>query len=255
MLNVQRQQEIVDIIREKRSVTVSELAERFAVSDMTIRRDLDLLEKKGIVRKIYGGAVLADYIFGGPQEITMDERRVAQTEAKRRIGEFAAGLVDKDDIIILDAGTTTLPLAKSIRPSPNLVIITNSIPIAYELTGSPVNLLLVGGDVRVSTHSTVGPKAKQFLEGLHARKFFLGASALSLENGLMNFNLYDAEIKRKMMEISDQVILVADSTKFASPSHYTFAQWHEVDMFITDSGISPDIVAKLRKQGVRVEVV
>ncbi|WAH37967.1 DeoR/GlpR family DNA-binding transcription regulator [Alicyclobacillus dauci] len=255
MLSIQRQQEIIDLIREKHSVTVSELVDRFSVSDMTIRRDLDSLEKRGILRKIYGGAVLADYVMGGPQEIAMDVRKIEETDAKLRIAQHASAFIEDDDVIIIDAGTTTLPLIKFLQPSPHLTVITNSIPIAYELTGSSVNLLLVGGDVRVTTHSTVGPKAKEFLSDLHARKFFMAASGLSLEKGLMNFNLYEAEIKRRMMNISDEVILIADSTKFNSPSYHTFAQWADIDVLITDSRISKDIADQIRELGVRVEIV
>ncbi len=259
MLNIEHQARITELIREKRMVSVAELMELFSVSDMTIRRDLDVLERKGIVRKVYGGAVLADlvladYVLGAPHEYSMVARETARVEAKRAIAKEAVSLIQPEDVILLDAGSTTLQVAKAFQPSPDQVVITNSIPIGLELMGKPVSLHLIGGDLRSATQSTVGPKAKAFLTDLRARKVFLGASALSLENGLMNFNLYEAEIKQEMIQCSEQVILVADSSKFAAQSYYTFAQWKDVDVFITDSEISLTVVRKLEERGVRVVI-
>ncbi|MBX5436440.1 MAG: DeoR/GlpR transcriptional regulator [Alicyclobacillaceae bacterium] len=259
MLSIERQARITELIREKHMVTVAELMEMFSVSDMTIRRDLDVLERKGIVRKVYGGAVLADfvladYVLGAPQENSLLARETAHVEAKRAIAREAAAMIHPEDVVLLDAGSTTLQIAKQLQPSPNLVVITNSIPIALELMGKPVSLHLIGGDLRRATQSTVGPKAKAFLSDLRARKVFLGASALSVETGLMNFNLYEAEIKQQMMQSADQVVLVADSSKFDAQSYYAFAQWKDVHVFITDPGISSDIVRQLEERGVQVVV-
>ncbi|MCL6549055.1 MAG: DeoR/GlpR family DNA-binding transcription regulator [Alicyclobacillus sp.] len=259
MLSIERQARITELIREKHMVTVAELMEMFSVSDMTIRRDLDVLERKGIVRKVYGGAVLADmvladYVLGAPKEHSMIVRETARVELKRAIAKEAVSMIQAEDVILLDAGSTTLQIAKELQPSPDLVVITNSIPIALELMGKPVTLHLIGGDLRAATQSTVGPKAKAFLSDLRARKLFLGATALSLETGLMNFTLYEAEVKQQMMQSADQVILVADSSKFDTNSYYAFAQWKDVDVFITDAGIDPRIVRQLEERGVQVVV-
>lgn len=253
MLSVERQALIAGMVREKQLVKVADLMEKFAVSDMTVRRDLDSLEKQGIIKKVYGGAVLATTVAAGTnQDVNLDVRAGAFLDRKREIARMAAGLIDANDVIILDAGTTTLELARIMPRHDDLVIVTNSLPIAHELVGRSSTLLLAGGFVRSSTYSTVGPKTKDFLSDLRASKLFLGASSLSLEQGVMNSNLYESEIKQTMMASADQVIVLADSSKFESMSYHVFAQWKDVDVLITDHFLPEETGRRLGEKGVRV---
>ncbi len=245
---------IEQMVRQNQLVKVTELMRQFDVSDMTIRRDLSVLERRGLIRKVYGGAVLASTSTTVDQDVNLDVRATAFIECKQAIGRRAAGLIETGDVIILDAGSTTLQLAKVMPHHQDLVIVTNSLSIAYELTERSSSLLLTGGIVRASTYSTVGPKTKEFLSDLWASKLFLGATSLSLSQGLMNSNLYESEIKRVMMAAADQVIVLADSSKFESKSYHVFAQWSEVDMLITDRRLPEDIRRGLEEQGVDVQV-
>ena len=252
VLSVERQALIAEMAREKHLVKVAELIEKFAVSDMTIRRDLDALQKRGVVKKVYGGAVLATARTGVNQDVNLDVRASAFANRKQEIARCAVGIIETQDVIILDAGTTTLELAKILPQDENLVVVTNSLPIARELTGKASSLLLAGGIVRASTHSTVGPKTKEFLGDLRASKLFLGASALSLKQGLLNSNLYESEIKQAMIAAADQVIVLADSSKFEQASYHAFARWDEVDILVSDHLLSAGIQDALRERGVRV---
>lgn len=253
MLSVERQALIVQLVREKQLVKVADLMERFGVSDMTVRRDLDSLEKQGVLKKVYGGAVLATTAASGlNQDVNLDVRAGAFLDRKREIARVAAGLVEPNDVIILDAGTTTLELARVLPCHDDLVVVTNSLPIAHELAGRSSTLLLAGGFVRSSTYSTVGPKTKDFLSDLRASKLFLGAAAVSLDQGVMNSNLYESEIKQTMMASADQIIVLADSSKFESMSYHVFAQWKDIDVLITDHGLPDEIGRGLGEKGVRV---
>ncbi len=257
MLNFERQALIVEIAREKQLVKVAELMEKFGVSDMTIRRDLEALQQQGILKKVYGGAVLATTpVQGGRdaqnEDVSLDIRASAFADRKREIARRAVELIVPHDVIILDAGTTTLELAKILPRHEDVVIVTNSIAIAHELAGKTSSLLLAGGIVRESTHSTVGPKTKEFMSDLRANKLFLGASSLSLKQGLLNSNLYESEIKRTMMASADQVIVLADSSKFNNASYHVFARWENVDMLISDHHLPLDVQQSLREQGIEV---
>lgn len=250
MLSVERQARIERIVRQKQLVKVAELMEEFEVSDMTIRRDLGVLEKRGLIRKVYGGAVLAEPAVPLDQDENLDVRAAASSEYKQQIARLAVDLIEPGDVIILDAGTTTLEVARLIPNQKNLVVVTNSLSVAHELLHRSSSLLLAGGIVRPSTHSVVGPKTKEFFNDLRASKLFLGASSLSLDGGLMNSNLYESEIKRMMIAAADQVILVADASKFETKSYHVFAQWSEVDLFVTDRRLQEEIRRDLSHQGV-----
>lgn len=252
MLSVERQALIAEMAREKQLVKVAELMEKFDVSDMTVRRDLDILQKRGIIKKVYGGAVLATSVTGVNQDVNMDVRVGAFANLKREIARRAVELIEPGDVIILDAGTTTLELARMLPRYEDVVIVTNSIPIAHELNGKASSLLLAGGIVRPSTQSTIGPKTKEFLSDLRASKLFLGVSSLSLKRGLMNSNLYESEIKRTMIASADQVIVLADSSKFESTSYHVFARWDSADILVSDHLLPEEIRRGLVDQGVQV---
>ncbi len=253
MLTVERQSIIIDMIQKKGMVRVSDLTRIFAVSGMTIRRDLDSLEKVGILKKVYGGAIASKQsINENSKDIPISIRSIERIQEKRSIAQVAVSFITKDDAVLLDAGTTTLEIAKLLKDRSNLVLITNSIPAAYELAGSDVTLLIMGGQIRGSSHSIVGAKTNAFLSDLVVGTLFLAASGLSLEQGIMNSNLDESEVKRHMIKHSERVILVADSSKFQSQSYHVFAQWSEIDLFITDHELSDEHNTVLNQLGVQV---
>ncbi len=246
---------IAQMVKQQQLVKVTELMERFDVSDMTIRRDLGVLEQRGLIRKIYGGAVLVDSAEGMDQDVNLSVRAEEFTHFKQQIGRCAASFVESSDVILIDAGTTTLELARAMRNPASVVVVTNSLQIASELAERASSLLFAGGIVRASTHSTVGPKTKDFLADLRVDKLFLGASSLSVEQGLMNSNLYESEIKRTMMKAADKVYVLADASKFDTKSYHAFAQWSDVDVLITDHRVTEDSRRRLAERGVQVVAV
>ncbi|MCF8566706.1 DeoR/GlpR family DNA-binding transcription regulator [Alicyclobacillus tolerans] len=254
MLSIERQNLISDMVVKHGMVKVADLTKLFSVSEMTIRRDLDILEKKGVLKKVYGGAVAERSTVEEMQDIPIQVRREDRVAEKRAIAAMAVEFIQPNDVIFLDAGTTTLEIARLIRHRSDLVVITNSLPAATELAGSSVSLLLVGGQVRGTSHSVVGAKANAFLSDLVAGTLFLAASGLSVEQGIMNSNLDESEIKRSMMGHCEKVVLVSDTSKFEHQSFHVFARWSEIDAFITDSGLPAAAREELEGHGIQVLV-
>ncbi|RIV18206.1 DeoR/GlpR transcriptional regulator [Alicyclobacillaceae bacterium I2511] len=254
MLSVERQDLIRDIILKQRLVKVTELTNLFSVSEMTIRRDLDVLEKKGVLKKVYGGAVAERSMYEEIGDIPLQVRSVDRILEKRLIAQKAIQFIQPNDVIILDAGTTTLEIARLIRQRSDLVVITNSILAASDLAGSSVSLLMMGGQIRGTSHSTVGAKTNEFLSDLSVSTLFLAASGLSLDKGIMNSNLDESEVKRTMMKHSEKTVLVADPSKFQHESFHVFAAWDEIDVFITTSLLPKSYLEELEALNVQVVI-
>lgn len=255
MLSIERQALIADMALRQGLVKVSDLSRLFCVSEMTIRRDLDVLQQKKLIKKIYGGAVTEPSVDEELLDIPMSVRSKTHLMEKHAIAEQAVRFIQPRDVVILDAGTTTLEIARLLPRTDNLVVITNSIPIAYELyehAGSAVSLLLMGGQVRENSHSMVGSKAHEFLSDLVASILFLGASGLSINRGILNSNMDESEVKRKMMEHCEKVVLVSDSSKFDQQSYHVVATWDEIDVFITDSQLPQEYREQLEDKGVEI---
>lgn len=246
----ERQQKIFSLLQEHGYLTVSELALRYEVSEMTIRRDLKTLASSGLIQREHGGAA---YPSNTPQEDNLFFNRLGEAEKeKTAIAYAAAALIQPGESIILDAGTTTLAVAKAIEPK-KLVVITNSVPISTVLTGlAGISVLLTGGEVRESTYTLVGPLARSSLSNFYADKLFLAATGISLDRGLSTTNLLEAEIKHAMIQSAKEIILVAHSQKFGEVCHNTFAGWNDIHTLITDDQIPNSIYQELLQRGLRI---
>jgi len=246
----ERQQAICSLLQEQGYLTVSELALRFEVSEMTIRRDLKSLASNGLIQREHGGA---GYPSNTHQVDDLFFNRLGEAEKeKTTIGNLAAALIQPGESIILDAGTTTLAVAKAIKPK-ELVVITNSVPISTILTGQAgISVLLTGGEVRESTYALVGPLARSSLSNFYADKLFLGASGISISRGLSTSNLLESEIKQAMIQSAKEVILVAHSHKFSEVCYHTFAGWDSIHTLITDEDIPASIYEELCQRGLRI---
>jgi DeoR/GlpR family transcriptional regulator of sugar metabolism len=241
----ERRRKIVEIIQESGSMTVTELCELFDVSEMTIRRDLRDLDKHGVLRRVHGGAVSN---LGRSYEPPYTIRSTRQADNKVAIGQKAAELVMDGDSIALDVGTTTLEIARALKGKRNLTILTGSIPIANEIVSnlslnSDVRLILTGGIVRPDELSLVGHIAERAYDDFHVDKAFIGVGGLSLEDGLTEYNIEDARVKKTLSEHAHQRIVVADSTKLGRTTFSAVAPLSIVDILVTDSDI-PDAFAK-----------
>ena len=204
---------------------------------MTIRRDLDRLETKGIVWRTHGGVVLRD------QDPSIPQRQKVRYLAKKAIAEKVVSLLEPHDIIALDAGTTLDEVAHALvgsGPRP-LTLVTHGLHVASILMGDgTLTVTMAGGDVRNSTASLVGPLTRQFYERMRIPKTFIAASGVSLEAGLTNSNFSEAEIKRTMIENADAVYLVADSSKFGLRSVSSFASLPQLPGVLTDTELSEE---------------
>jgi len=254
LFSEERRAKIVELLQKSGKVTVAELARILKVSQMTIRKDLDLLEQDGELLRTHGGAILPTHSKSEWNFI----RKIHQMEnEKRAIAAKAVTFIEDGDTVIIDSSSTNYYLALEVakRNWKHLTVVTNNVFIAEKLMEGHVDVLVLGGVVRENSLSLVGPWAMRFLEEIHVDKAFLGTTGVSKEKGFMTPNLVEAEVKRQMVKSSNKVIIVTDWTKFKRQAFASFALIEEVDMVITDRGIDAVCEEMLVEKGVRVEKV
>lgn len=252
MLAAERQNRIVRLITERQSVAVTELCDMFGVSDMTIYRDLRRLEERGILQRTHGGAIL---LKQPPGDLPYYAREHEQVQEKTAIAHLAASLIHDGETIILDAGTTIASLARVLVHKRDLTVITNSIHVVNELAAAPgVSVIMTGGSLWKPTMSMVGPMAVSSLRRFHVDKAFLATPAISLETGITNSNLYEAEVKSTMIEIAREKTLLVDHTKFGRTSYAIVAPLAAFNRLVTDDRTPADTSDRLRELGLDVLV-
>lgn len=253
MFVVERRRAILEVLNRVGCVLVSELAEQFDASLVTIRKDLAVLFAQGCVHRIHGGALPAGY--GSLKDLTLGEKEKLQNAEKVRIGAAAVSKVKDGQVIILDSGTTTTAIARALRGFRQLTVITNAINIATELAGTTVEVILTGGMLRKNSFSLVGSIAEDVLRKLHADIFFLGVDGIDVTYGLTTPNLSESRVNRVMSEAAQRTVVVCDSSKFGRRSLsriLPLSGFHEV---ITDRGISKTDFRALKKAGIQVTLV
>lgn len=244
MLTEKRLEKASELIRTRGSLSVQELMEYFQVSDMTIRRDLQKLEASGKFQRFHGGIRILD-------ETPLDERETVQLIEKQKIAQYCLNMLQPKDTIILDSGTTTYQIAIAIAESqiPNITVITNSLNAAYRLREQEnVTLVMCGGELRHSSQSFVGSKARDFFENIYVNKAFIATGGIT-EKGFSTTSFAEAEIKQIMAEVSAETYIVADSTKFGNRSLNFFAPLSEANRIITDSGVDNEWFDILKQNG------
>jgi len=249
----ERHQHIITKVQQEGQVNVLNLCEELDVSSVTIRKDLKLLEDKGLLFRTHGGATLLN-----PYTVdrSVNEKEKIQATEKMRIGAAAARLLVPNDSIVIASGTTVLALAKSIQPKGGLTVITPALNVALELIRHPeVEVLQLGGLMRKSSSSVTGPYAEGILADFSCSKLFLGVDGIDLEFGLTTTNVMEAHLNREMMKISQKTIVLADSTKFGRRGFGRICGFEDVDHIITDRGVSEYIVKTLEGMGTKVTVV
>ena len=252
----ERQDDIARLVGEHGRVRVRDLATRFAVSTVTIRKDLDLLEAEGRLVRTHGGALMPD---DRPPEPAFDLRERTQTEVKARIGAAAAALVHDGNSIVMDASTTGLAVARRLRQQggwSQLTVITNGLRIATELAGSPgIIVLMTGGRVRWEAMSVVGHLGDGLFERINVQTAFVGAAGFALEAGLSDATDEEAQIKRSMVAAARRVIAIVDHTKWQRVAFATFCQTADIDAVITDDAAPADMIEALTTLGIEVTCV
>lgn len=251
----ERRSGIVQLVNTKKKVLVPELVEHFHVSPATIRNDLRDLEKLGLIKRTHGGAIPVGSAKVG-YEPESDLRRVEHLTRKQAIARQALSYIEEGDVIILDTGTTTLELAKLLGRFRNLIVIVNDIEIARVLEPiDDIQVIVIGGILRKKVHSLVGPFATKLLSELNVDKVFLGTNCFSLSKGCTTPDIQQAEIKKAMIAIASEVILLCDSSKLERSSFVQFAEVSDLSAVITDSEAQEAFVEELTKEGVQVTIV
>jgi len=249
----ERRRRIRELLREEGRVTVEALAARFGISQVTIRADLSILESAGALTRTHGGALsLPD------ADQSLDVKQLQHRAEKQRIAAAAAELIRDGETIILDSGTTTAEMARRIRTLDlrSINVITNALNIAALLIDVPsVRLIMPGGILRRESNSLSGPVAETALAALRANRLYLGADGVDPQIGVMTPHLAEAELNAKMIGISQQVVVVADSSKFARRNISLIARVEQVHILITDRAAPQDAVEQLRQRGVEVRLV
>ena len=253
LLNEERRRAILEMLQHDGRVLVIELAQQFQTSQVTIRKDLDILHLRGLIHRTHGGALPARQ--GVLEDPTLREKEKLQRKEKLSIAAAAARLVVEGQVIILDSGTTTTEIARALRNFKNLTIVTNAVNIAAELANSSVDVILTGGTVRKNSFSLVGPIAEETLRGLSADILFLGVDGFDVKHGLSTPNLQEAKVNRVMVEIAKRTIATCDSSKFGRRSLSLIVEPSALHQVITDRGISKPDMQALKKAGIEVTLV
>jgi DeoR/GlpR family transcriptional regulator of sugar metabolism len=244
MLAIQRREIIKKQIELKGEVLVAELSKNFNVSDSTIRRDLDVLERQQVVTKTYGGAVIHEQ-YSLTEEPLFSERESTNYNQKKQIAIQAADLVEDGDVIILDNGTTTSLMVNYLHEKQDLTIITNSINIAYHLMANPnIEIIVLGGRLRNRTGAIVGSSTLLSLQSIWANKVFLSCSGVSLEGGVTVSNMNSMELRKQMIKSSQSTILLADTSKIGKRLIAKICSVHELTTLVTDQDFEEKEVFK-----------
>jgi DeoR/GlpR family transcriptional regulator of sugar metabolism len=233
LFNIEREQDIINLIKETKSITVAELSSRYYISEASIRRDLTRLEKKGIIKRTYGGAVLVE---GLDVEIPLFIRETEQKSAKDVIGRIAASLVKDGDTAIIDSSSTTLSMVPYLEGKNNLTVITNGAKTAIEL-GKHLHIKVysTGGILRENSLSYIGEIARNSIESFFVDMLFFSCRSTSIEKGLFDSNEQEAELRRIMMQQARQVVLLCDSSKFDKVSFSKVCSFEKIHYVITDT--------------------
>jgi DeoR/GlpR family transcriptional regulator of sugar metabolism len=244
----QRRQLVLELVRSKGFASLPELADELRVSESTIRRDLDYLEETGTAKRTHGGVF---YTGTAPKLPHFEEKQPANWEKKRAIAQKAATLIENGDTLLLDGGTTAYEVARLLVGRP-LQIVTNSLPVA-NLFASNANtdLVLLGGYVYPRTGVSLGPYANEMLTHLNVQKTVLSVAGIN-DRGFYNSNLLLVETERAMMRAADEVIVVADSTKFGRQSLAHLAALSDADHLVVDEAITEEWQTKLADAGVNL---
>ncbi|MET9353632.1 DeoR/GlpR family DNA-binding transcription regulator [Streptomyces sp. NPDC006617] len=246
----ERQQEILRLARDGGRVDVVSLAEEFQVTAETIRRDLKALDRAGLLRRVHGGAIPAGRLDFEPD---LAERESTAADEKDRIARAALAELPAEGTLILDAGSTVARMAAAIPPEASLTVVTHSLPIAARLADHPgIQLHLVGGRVRHRTRAAVDAWALRAYGEIRADMAVVAANGFSVEHGLTTPDLAEAAVKRAALTAARRVVLLADSSKYAQEHFARFGALGDVDLLITDKGLTPEDAGDIERAGTEV---
>jgi len=249
MFTLERQQKIMEHIKENKKATVTELAEKYFNSEATIRRDLDALQAQGVIKRTYGGAI---WLEGLDSEIPLYMREGEFKHEKETIAQLAAGMVKDGDVIILDSSSTTHEMVKFLRGKKNITVLTNGAKTALSLASLHINVFSTGGKMRENSLSYIGDIAKISIKNFCANKLFFSCRAISSTYGLLDSSIEEAELRRYMMAQSQSSILLCSDDKFEKSSFYHICDINRINCLVTNSLPPEPILGQIKEYGVQI---
>ncbi len=249
----ERHKYILDTLQKEGYVKVLDLAKSLDVTPVTIRKDLKILEEKGALYRTHGSASPANP-HAGDRNAT--EKEKIKPDEKRKIGEIATKLIEKNDSIIINSGSTICAFAEQIEPKDGLTIVTASLKATMILSEKePINVIQLGGIFRKKSVSVIGRYAQSFLKDITCSKLFLGVDGFDIDLGVTTSNLEEAELNKAMMDVVSKIIILADSSKFGKKGFGKICDVDKIDVIITDSGISSSMIKQIEEQGIELIIV
>lgn len=248
----ERRSKIVNMISADRMVKVSELTKLFNVSIETIRRDLEYLEEKGYLTRVYGGAVANSMFNLEPEYATREVKNLIEKSA---IGQAAAALINDGDTVYVDVGTTTLEFAKALKGTKNVTIITNAMKIAMTLADdSNIHVILLGGDTRSGEFSTSGFLAESNIRNFNFNVAVIGIGGITLDNGISDYHINEANLRRHIIERAQKVIGLSDYSKIGITTMNRICSVEAMTTLVTDDKVPGKFISDLKARGVEVIV-
>ena len=253
MFPEERHSIIIATLNKQGRCLVADLAKQMEVSEVTIRQDLDALEREGLLRRTHGGAILPSKIgFELPFQI----EETSFKEQKKRIAQAAAELVSPGDTLILDVGTTVSELSAKLLDHKDLTVFTNALNIATILEANPnITTIVTGGTLRAKQHSLVNPYATLILERIRVDLAFIGVGGIEADYGITNVNIAEAELKSIFLKAANRRVVLADSSKVGNIGLVKIADIEQIDLLITDKQADAKQIASLRQKGLNVKLV
>jgi len=250
VLDIERRTQILLILKERKSITVARLSKQLYTSEATIRRDLNKLEKEGLVKRTYGGVVLVE---GLSSEISLSMRETEQLQEKNAIGSVAATLVRDGDIIILDSSSTTGMMVKYLASKTDLTVLTNGAKTTImlgELLNA--NIYCTGGQLRKNSLSYIGEEARSFIARYRADTLFFSCRSLIFDDGLFDSSVEEAELRRTMLKSAKRKVLLCDNSKIGKYSFQKICKVEEIDTIISNAHVEERVIDLLKEKGVSV---
>lgn len=250
MLVVERQQKIAEMVKRQKTVRVKSLSQEFSVTEETIRRDLEKLEKAGMLSRSHGGAVFVDN--SDEREVPYFEREITNIAEKKEIARLAAKQIKENDTIILDASSTALYVARVLENMP-LTIVTNSIQVAVELSRKDkINVISLGGNLQSKSLSFVGPLTEISLQNYHVNKAFLSCKSFHVKHGIHDSNELQARVKKQMIDHANEIYMMMDNSKINKIAFSHIYHTNIIDYVITNQKTNIRDIVDMEEQGLKV---
>lgn len=254
MIQSGRRDKIIEIINKKKNISVKDLSTKLGFAESTIRSDLNILDKQGVIKRIHGGASSMEKNDDFDYK-KFENRLNTEREEKVYIAHKAIKLIKNDEVLVLDASTTCFELAQLLANTDfRLTILTNGIKVAEVLKNNPnITIILIGGILARNSYAIEGDFGVDILDKFNIHKAFISAHAINIENGMTDFNVFEVKLKQKFIEKSDLIYALIDSTKFDQKSASTICDLSHIDLLITDHGLTQEIKERYKNHGLEID--